>query len=89
MRGTDARPLAAHLPHPAQQELAIAAAGLDLAKDRFDDRFAPGVAAAPALCPEGAAPPTGPLAAGPWAPRVSPGYGVGDSAGQVAYNPAP
>jgi hypothetical protein len=43
MRGTDERPFAMHLPHSAQQELSIAAALLDLAEHRLDDRFAPGV----------------------------------------------
>jgi hypothetical protein len=55
--GTDERPFAAHLPHPAQQELSIAAALLDLAEGRLDDRFAPGVEASPTCGTEGAAHP--------------------------------
>lgn len=39
----DHRPFATHLLHPAQQEVPIEAALLALAKDRLDDRFAPGV----------------------------------------------
>lgn len=37
---TDERPFAAHLLHPAQQELSIAAALLDLTEDRLDNCFA-------------------------------------------------
>lgn len=55
VRGTDERPFPAHLPHPAQQELPIATTLLDLAEHRFDNRFAPGIASSPALCPECAA----------------------------------
>jgi len=55
--GTDECPFSAHLLHSAQQELSIAAALLDLAEDRLNDRFALAVASASACCLEGAAHP--------------------------------
>ena len=39
--GTEEHPFAAHLPHPAQQELSIAEALFDLAKDWLQGGFAP------------------------------------------------
>ena len=57
--GTDERPFAAHLPHPPQQELPIAPALFDLTEHGLHDRFAPGIAPSPMLCPEPAAHPIG------------------------------
>ena len=56
---TAERPFSARLPHPAQQELPIAAALLDLAEHRLDNRFAPSVAPSSARRAEGAAHPIG------------------------------
>lgn len=57
--GTDQRPFPAHLLHPAQQELPEAAALLDLAEHRLDDRFAPGIEPSTALRAERTAHPVG------------------------------
>ena len=56
---TAERPFSARLPHPAQQELPIAAALLDLAEHRLDNRFAPSIAPSSARRAEGAAHPIG------------------------------
>lgn len=55
VRGTDERPFSAHLPHPAQQELSMAAALFDLTEHWLDNRFPLGVAPSPAHCAEGTA----------------------------------
>lgn len=52
VRQTDQCPLPPDLLHPPQQELPIAAALFDLAEDRLDDRFAPGIVSSPVFRPE-------------------------------------